>query len=444
MTRLAPNLAVPGKSGNVNRYGASVRASGSDGIASREKRNMAIVFVALAATFYNAVLAILNAHLVDLQFSAVALAEISILIVALLLILSKGLYEQDMIPLTYLVVTLFLAVYVSAINGYVVLDYFRNILIIFCFVSLGTWANRRTIKYLFLTSTMLVFLTLLFEIFFTDLYGDLFYPALYFFNTRGIELFEVVDSKLFRNALGFEGRFSFGLINHRSSSLFLEQVSLANFCGMMMIFLLSLWGRFTPRQRFFCLLTIVLILLTNDTRTMLIFGGICVVGFFIFPHLPKIVCALYLPVLLVLGMLIYLADPGAQGDNIQGRVVLTMSLFKEMGLLAQLGFEAGLAPALGDSGYIYVIVIGTVFSLVLLWLFVSLFPAYETVEQRRFAHGISIFIFMNMMIGGTAIFSIKIASLLWLLAGHLKFADMRVPTPISAGDTRRSANRGAG
>ncbi len=412
---------------SLGRHVAGARAAGRDRFALLENRNTAIVWVALAAISYNAVLAILNAHVADMSFGAVALAEIAILSVALLIIVGKGLYEQDLIPLAFLAVTLVLAVYVSAINGYVVLDYFRNGLIIFCFVSLGTWVNRRTIRYLFLAATGLVFIVLLFEIFFTDLYADLFYPALYFFNTRGIELFEIADSKLFRNALGFEGRFSFGLISHRSSSLFLEQVSLANFCGVMMIYLLSLWGRFTPKQRLFCLATIVLILVTNDTRTMLIFGGVCVFGYFVFPHLPKITCALYLPVLLVLGLLIYLMDPGAQGDNVQGRVVLTMSLFREMGLLAQLGFEAGLAPSLGDSGYIYVIVIGTVFSLVLLWLFVSLYPAYETVEQRRFAHAIAIFIFLNMMIGGTAIFSIKIAGLLWLLAGHLKYADMRAP-----------------
>lgn len=423
---------------SYDRRVLSGQAFGKAHSEAAENRNTVIVLVALAAISYNAVLAVVNAHVADMSFGAVAVAEIAILFVALLVILGKGLYEQDLIPLAYLVITLFLAVYVSAINGYVVLDYFRNILIIFCFVSLGTWVNRRTIKFLFLAATSLILGVLLFEIFFTDVYADLFYPALYFFNTRGIELFELVDSKLFRNALGFEGRFSFGLINHRSSSLFLEQVSLANFSGVMMIYLLSLWGRFTAKQRFFCLATILLILVTNDTRTMLIFGGVCVAGYFVFPQLPRITCALYLPVLLVLGLFIYLMDPGAQGDNIQGRVVLTMSMFKEMGLLAQLGFEAGLAPSLGDSGYIYVIVIGTVFSLILLWLFVSLFPAYETVEQRRFAHAIAIFIFLNMMIGGTAVFSIKIAGLLWLLAGHLKYAGMRAPRLSRAAGIQRN------
>ncbi|MCF3640451.1 hypothetical protein LXM94_10795, partial [Rhizobium sp. TRM95111] len=55
-------------------------------------------------------------------------------------------------------------------------------------------------------------------------------------------------------------------------------------------------------------------------------------------------------------------------------------------------------------------------------LFVCLFPAGRTPEQRRFAHLLSVFLFVNMMIGGNAVFSIKVAALLWFLAGYLKFA----------------------
>lgn len=402
---------------------------------------MSIVFVVLAATFYNAVLAVINAHVVDLGFNAVAASEMAVLALALMLIIGKGLYEQDLVPLAYLVATLVLAVYVSAINGHIVLDYFRNILIIFCFVTLGTWTNRKTIKYLFLLTSGLVFGVLCVEIFFTDFYADFFYPAMYFYNTRGVELFEVVDSKLFRNALGFEGRFSFGIINHRSSSLFLEQVSLANFCGVMMVYLMTLWGRFTRFQKWFCLFTIVLILVTNDTRTMLLFGGITLIGYFVFPYLPRILCILYLPIFLFMGFMIYVIKPNAVGDNIPGRVVLTMEMFKDMDLLAQLGFAADLAPSLGDSGYIYVIVIGTIFSFLLLWLFVSCFPAYETAEQRRFAHALCIFIFMNMMIGGTAIFSIKIAALLWLLAGHMKFSERERGSQVFEARSFAAANK---
>ncbi|MCV0426937.1 MAG: hypothetical protein K5905_15860 [Roseibium sp.] len=381
---------------------------------------MPIVIVVLAATVYNAVLAVLNAHVSGLGFTAVAATEMLILLAALVLILNNGLFEKDIVPFSLLIVTLVFAVYVSVISRGAVIDYLRNILIIFCFVTLGTLITLRGIRFIFLTACGLVFVCLLLEIYSVDMYGDLFFPGLYFENTRGLERKEYFDTKLFHNALGFEGRFTFGLIGHRSSSLFLEQVSLANFAGVMMIALLTLWKRFSSFQRVFCIVTISLILLTNDSRTMLIFGAICFLGYFAFPYFPKVINLLYLPVILFAGFLVYIIKPDASGDNIPGRVVLTMNHLLDLDLTDILGFAARSAGAFADSGYVYVIVIGTVFSLVLLWLFVSLYPACDTPEQRRFSHAFSIFMFMNMMIGGTAVFSIKIAGLLWLLTGFMK------------------------
>lgn len=381
---------------------------------------MTIALVVLAATVYNAILAVVNAHVTSLGFNAVAATEMLILLVALVIILNKGLFEKDLAPLTLLIVTLVIAVYVSVINRAPVIDFFRNMLIVFCFATLGSWSGLRTVRFVFLAATTLVFLVLLMEIFMVGQYGDLFFPALYFENTRGIERTGYFDTKLFENALGFAGRFSFGLIDHRSSSVFLEQVSLANFCGVLMIALLTLWARFTRFQRAFCLLTIVLILLTNDSRTMLIFSVVCFAGYFVFPLLPKAVTLLYLPLILFLGFIVFILMPDAEGDNIPGRVVLTISHLGDLDLLEMLGFSADTASSFADSGYIYVIVIGTVFSLLLFWLFVCLYPAGRTAEQRRFAHAFAIFMFMNMMIGGTAVFSIKIAGLLWLLAGAMK------------------------
>jgi hypothetical protein len=389
-------------------------------IESTGKIDTPIAILVLAATTYNAVLAVLNAHVSGLSFTAVAATEMLILLTALAIILNKGLYEKDLVPLAFLVVTLFFTVYVSFINRAAIIDYFRNVLIIFCFATLGTLITLRSIKFVFLTACALVSACLLLEIVSVDVYGDLFFPGLYFENTRGIEQVDFVDTKLFGNTLGFEGRFSFGLIGHRSSSLFLEQVSLANFSGVMMIALLTLWNRFSPVQRLFCIVSIALILLTNDTRTMLIFALVCVLGYFVFPFLPKVFNLVYFPLILFLGYIVYVVNPGAEGDNIPGRVVLTIKHLAELDTLELFGFSANVAGLFADSGYVYIILIGTIFSLVLFWLFVSLYPACGTPEQRRFSHSISIFMFLNLMIGSTAVFSIKIAGLLWFLAGFMK------------------------
>ncbi|WP_417671701.1 hypothetical protein [Roseibium sp.] len=364
------------------------------------------------------------------ELSVVAVTEICILLAALVFILHKGLFAEDLTPSVYLLLTLVVALYTCVINKAAIVDYFRNILILFCFVTLGTWTNTATVKRLFSAVVLAVLAGLAFEAFFTEAYGDLFWPALYFENTRGIEPAEFTDSKLFRNALGFEGRFTFGILGHRSSSLFLEQVSLANFAGVMIIYLLALWQELSRFQRTAGIVTVVAILLTNDSRTMLIFSLVCIVGYFIFPALPRAFAILTMPVILILGVLVYLLNPTAEGDNIPGRIALTIKKFGEMGLADYLGFSAEHAAAFADSGYAYVIIIGTGIGLLLYWLFVCLYPACNNAEERRFTHGLAIFIFMNMMIGGTAIFSIKVAGLMWLLAGHMKFGRWQSPDTV--------------
>ncbi|MDI7860620.1 hypothetical protein MRS76_01510 [Rhizobiaceae bacterium n13] len=407
--------------------------------AENQKVDRFVVFVVLAAVLYNGVLAIINASVAPLAFSHVALTEITILAAALVFILRKGIYARDLSILLYLLFTFALTVYVSVVNGAPLVDYFRNILIVFCFALVGTSANAQTVKLAFRVACGLVLVVLLMEIFTIDLYENLFYPMKYFENTRGLEQVSFGGSKLFQNAQRIDGRFSFGIIDHRASSLFLEQVSLANFSGALMIFAISFWNLLKRGDRVLVLATIGLILVTNDSRSMLIFALVCFGGYFIFPRMPTYLTALYMPLIIIAGFLVFLIKPDAQGDTLDGRVVLTVSKLVDLDIPAALGLFAARATEFADSGYLYVIYGGTVFGLLAFWLFVTFYAAGDTGPQRRCAHSLSVFIFMNMMIGGTAIFSIKVAGLLWLLVGHLKFAN--------AGRTveaRASGSAGAG
>ena len=398
-----------------------------------ETRDYYVIGVVLSSVLYNSVLAMINANVMRLGFAHVALTEILILFAGLVFILRKGLYEEDVGVLIFAVFTLAMAAYMSAVNRTVFIDYFRNVLIIFCFAVLGTWSNRATVRTAFKLSCWFVLGGLIIEIFLLDLYGTLFYPMSYFENTRGLEQVSFDGSKLFQNVMRIPGRFSFGIIDHRAASIFLEQVSLANFCGVMLIFLTAFWGDLRRGERLLFLGTIVLILLTNDSRTMLMFSFVCLAGYFVFPRIPAAWSLLYMPLVLVLGFLVYFLRPDADGDTLDGRIVLTVKHILETDIFAVLGLEATKAAQFADSGYVYVVYGGTVFGLVIFWLFVCLFPAGRTAEQRRFAHLLSIFLFVNMMIGGNAVFSIKVAALLWFLAGYLKFAphgrESRAGTP---------------
>lgn len=383
---------------------------------------------------YNGVLAIINAHVTPLGFAHAALTEIVILFAAILFILRKGLYEEDLGILLFMAFTLAMAVYMSVINRMVYVDYFRNILIIFCFAVLGTWCNRATIRAAFTLSLAAVMLVLACEVFSLTLYADLFAPGYYFEMTRGVKPPEWDDTGLFKNALGFEGRLSFGLIGHRASSLFLEQVSLSNFAGVMMMYTLFFWDELKRKMKLLLVACILLILLTTASRTMLTFAAVCVVGYYVFPYLPRLVNLLTMPLILLAGTAIYLLKPDASGDNLSGRVVLTIRFVSEMDLLGFLGFYADRAASFADSGYVYIVYGGTIFGIIAFWLFVSLYPAGETPAQRRLAQALPIFLFFNLMIGATPIFTAKIAGLLWLLVGYARqqTAPRAVPTHASA------------
>jgi putative polymerase len=370
--------------------------------------------------------------------TAVVMSEILILAYSFGYILKKGIFEEDIVPLGYLLATIVLTVYVMVINKAGYIDHLRNVLIIFAFTVLGRWSNERTLRLAFKICCVTVLAVLVCEIISTPAYVALVHPAEYFQNTRGVPPATYSDAGLFRGALGFEGRFSFGLIDHRSSSIFLEQVSLANFCGVMVIYLVSFANRITLFDRLIFVTTIVLILVTNDTRTMLIFAIVSAAGYVIYPFIPKIFNFLMMPGIVMVGFIIHAFKPNAHDDDFVGRISGTVRNIIAMDLPATMGLELDKATTFVDSGYVYITYGATVFGLILFWLFVSFYPAGQTPNQKRLCHSLSLFMFLNLMIGSTAIFSMKTAGLGWLLVGFLKFNEGTKATAGIRGSTTQS------
>jgi hypothetical protein len=388
----------------------------------REHGRLVRVVVPLAV-MYNGVLAIINAHVMPLGFAHVALVEITLLFVSLLYLLYRGL-SQEALPIVALVgFFALIMLYTSVANGMAFVDFFRNVLIIGIFCQLGMMTDQRSLAFVFRICCVFILSVLLVEIFFTRIYEDIFYPALYFTNTRGLEQIAFGGAKIFQNAINIPGRFSFGLSDHRTSSLFLEQVSLANFSGVLCIYLVSRFSEIKRFDRVLMLATVAFILLTNDSRSMLAFSFICFVGYFLFPKASNGIRPFIMPVIICAGALVYLLRPDASGDTFDGRIVLTMKGFFSLDFVELLALDVGNIASFADSGYIYVINASTVFGLLAFWLFVSFYPAGKTAAQKRCAFALGIFIFLNMMIGGTAIFSIKVGALLWLLVGHMRAAE---------------------
>jgi putative polymerase len=386
----------------------------------REPVEWGILAAGVLSVTYNAILAFINHNIMPLSPAYVVLSEMLILAYSFAFILKKGIFEEDIAPFGYLVATIFLTVYVMVINRAGYIDHLRNILIVFAFVVLGRWTNERTLRLIFKICCIAVLAVLICEIVSVPAYVGLFHPAEYFQNTRGVAPATYSDLGLFRGALGFPDRFSFGIIDHRSSSIFLEQVSLANFCGVMVIYLVSFSNRLGLFDRVIFIATVVLILLTNDTRTMLIFSVVCLAGYVIYPWIPKIFDFFLMPGIIAAGFLIHAFKPNAHEDDFVGRISGTVRNIIAMDIPATLGLELDKATTFVDSGYVYITYGATIFGLILFWLFVSFFPAGQTPNQKRLCHSLSLFMFLNLMIGSTAIFSMKTAGLVWLLVGFLK------------------------
>ena len=389
------------------------------------------LLIVTAATCYNAVLAIVNAHGVPIGIASVAITEALILTAAGVMIVKSGRRPLD--SLGFLLLALFLvdALIVSIASGTPYVTMARNGTIIALFLMLGARVDAATLKRCFLLCAILVFAVLLLELLAVKAYAGLFAPSLYFERTRGVAPFELDELGLFRNALSFSGRFSISnLSDHRTASLFLEQVSLANFSTVLVIYLAAMWQRLNRGPKLFYIALILLILLTNNSRTGLFIALIAPLVYWLAPRLNRFAPLAIMPGVLIAATIVAISLPISYEDTFSGRVGLAIRALAAADLPTMLGSSAPLAIQFPDSGYAFLLYSMSLAGLVAFWLMVSLILVTSGASQRRCALLIGLYIFCNLLIGATAVFTIKVASLLWLLVGFLRREGMESPAEL--------------
>lgn len=401
----------------------AVRLSPSDNLAADvgDSINWRIIALVLAATTYNAILGYVNANIAALGRPDVMIAELIIQSCCIVFLIRSGIRPSDFVIILFMIFMFLCTLAMSFLNEEIILEAPRNALIMAVFVMVGSRANEITLRRCFTLLILLVFAVMVLELAAVGSYVALFEPSKYFFATRGIEEYEFSDSGLFRNALGFEGRFNFGLFNApRTSSIFLEQTSLSNFASVIAVFLLALWPRIGWWERLLAVSFVTVALLSNSTRMSSILAVLTVGGYWIYPRLPRY-SNLALPVLL-LGLAAFIVPilPPSQGDDFSGRLSLTLNLLLKTDILAFFGGRALEADSFPDSGYPYLIYSSTVFGAIAIYLFVALIVPQQLDMQRRAAFGISMLVFVSLLVAGNAIFSIKIAAAMWFLAGYMR------------------------
>lgn len=385
--------------------------------------NWPIILIVLAGISYNAVLAFMNAHGSSISLSLVITTEVLILVAAALIVLGAGMQPTDGPPALLFSCFLIVALLITVFGGTWFIGMARNVAIIALFAMLGARIGSTGLKKCFFLAGLLVGAVLLLEIISVDQYAATFQPGPYFQQTRGIGTADYDDSGLFAPALGFEGRFSiFTITGHRTASLFLEQVSLGNFAAVMAIFLVSKWAQIARWQRVFSIALITIILLTTNSRAGLAVALAAPIVYFIAPRLHRHTTLLIMPVVMLAALIISHTVPSS-GDDLPGRLAVTIENLSTLDLHSLAGLEALTADRFADSGYTYVIYASSIFGLLGLWVFISTIVAGPDKERLRCSLLTGLYIFGNLSVSGTSIFSIKTAALLWLLVGHMRRDD---------------------
>jgi hypothetical protein len=387
----------------------------------------------VAGVCYNAALSFLNARGLYIGRAAVVVAELGVLACAGLLLLRSGFRRSDMPAGLLLFLFLVNALAVSLLSGALFIDMARNAAVIAIYLMIGMRINERSLKLTVAILSAAVFAILVLEMVSVQSYAFVLEPGRYFEQTRGISRFELDEIGLFANALGFDDRFSIlNIVGHRTSSLFLEQVSLANFATVLTIFLVGMWRRIRWQARLAYILLITLILVTNNSRTALAISLIAPLVYLAAPKLPRFISVALMPLVLLTALIVTMNAPPSKEDDLVGRLSLTIRTLGDLDVMAMLGGRAPASANFVDSGYTFVIYAASILGLLLLWGFFCLVLNGPAAAQKRTNLAIGLYLFLNLTVSGTSVFSIKTAALLWLIVGFLR---SETDTPVEDGLT---------
>jgi putative polymerase len=417
---------VTSSSANAAALHASVAPGGTRTLST----NNVIEALVLAAVLFNAVLSVVNAHVMPLTSAYVIAAEVMILSACVALI-AAGPRQDDRPWLILILAILWIGLTSSLMREQLAAKSIRDVAIIPIFVMLGLRYSASPVR-VFTAVQLAVFSVVLIEAFDQYLFAALFSVKSYYINTRdfSVETFWNEASELFLSATRPSDRFIPLFDLHRMSSVFLEPVSLGNYVCIAVIFLTAYWTALTRRQKLWFAFTTLFLLAACDGRlatvTCLFIIGVGLVV----AALPPRIYALYLPAA-VLGaclVVLYLA-PQASGDNFTGRLAVMVGLLSNLSLADILAVSpVGDVGRHYDSGVSYLVVTQTIVGAALVWASITLVPHVRSRRQAMIVHGTCLFVAFNLLIS-YSVFSIKTAAVLWFLYGTALRTPDSTPSP---------------
>ena len=378
------------------------------------------VATVVVATIFNAILAAINAHVAGLNSGVVIGSEVLITGLAVVLGL-HGRLAVKQIWIGFAGLLILLGFGTGLASGHIDPKFMRDVLLIPVFVLLGLACSRRDVIRTVMILQTVVFAVLLLEGISPTTYSSLLNVMGYYINTRGFQdaQFWNASSDLFISATRPGERFIGGFELHRLSSIFLEPVSLGNYCVIVAAVMAALWSMLTLPQRIVLLVSEAAILVGCDGRfaavAILIIIGMRFVG----PILPRTIPWFYLPgVLAVGGLGVFLLKLPPGGDDFTGRMAGSIVLLSQLGGASLLGFTTPLAYHAMDSGIAYLVLSQSLFGTVIVWSFVALGLPQDDAPSVIMAHAVCLYVALLLLIS-YSLFSIKTAALLWFCYGAI-------------------------
>jgi putative polymerase len=380
--------------------------------------------VLILAVCFNAILAILNGHGVTLQRGHVVFAEIAIYAAALAILVFNA--DRRMLPWFLLAFFIVLnGLLLSLGNGAFDPKYMRDVLVIPIFIMLGMTYNSQSLTRPIVILQSIVFAVALLEAVRPEAYSEIFQILKYYVNTRDFaeKSFWNSESTLFVSATRPGDRF-FGFVNlHRVSSIFLEPVSLGNYCVVIAVFVIAYWKELDVTTRLYLGGSTFALLIACDGR--LAFASILFVLFaaVFVRNVQSRWAVLYLPMMLLASAMLVLSfnlDP--RQDNFTGRIAGSMQTLSQIDSAGLFGLEASSSNAAADSGITYFVLSQSFIGVIVIWCAVCLVPEGRRYFTRLYVHGIAIFVPLNLLVS-YSLFSVKTASLIWFCFGYFFMND---------------------
>lgn len=392
-----------------------------------------LIYLCLLPMLYNPILAIVNAHVMPLSFIYAAVSETLILFTVLLYVFRRGVEVTQKAAILLIVIALYSMALSWLASGFLYVDFLRNMLIVCCFTLLGKQLRLSEIIHIYKFCLFLTLFFLVIELVDLHFFVSIFEPAYYYQNTRGVEAREYNDIGVFHNALRLEGRFNYGLFSGpRSTSLFLDQVTLSNMTIVIAILTSVLSSVLNRVWKFIAIFFICLSLLATESRTSLGVVTVVFLGHYYFPRVPKVVTLFIVPLVVLAGSAYAEFNPVYTGDTLTGRMSLGFGHLNNLDIIDYFGGGASRVGELFDAGYAYVICSGTIFGALYFYKYLISLYRVDDVFNRRLFTGLFLFISLSLCVAGTAIFSMKMAFLYWLTCGYFSQASYRSGSSINS------------